>query len=188
MKTINILVFMVLAFGIQNAAWSNEYALQRSITILPDGQSFDTLRGDTIITGTMTVNDTDVIQSITACSVNTPPICNSAEIRAKIISTSINDSSVVLRYQNGTIVEYFLLSLDPIMTLINDRGFVQTDQWVLSQLLSASDKQIPETLINPTPIEFTGSEKFDSPIVELLFSLDLISFPEHAKPYKALNE
>ena len=71
MKTINILVFMVLAFGIQNAAWSNEYALQRSITILPDGQSFDTLRGDTIITGTMTVNDTDVIQSITAA----PRVC-----------------------------------------------------------------------------------------------------------------
>ena len=187
-KIINTLVFIVLAFCIQDAAWSNEYALQRSITIFPDGQSFDTLRGDAIITGTMTVDGTNVIQSITVCSVNTPPICNSAEIKANIISTGVNDSSVVLRYLNGTIVEYFLLSLDPIMTLINDRGFVQADQWVLSQSLSASDKQIPETLINPTPIEFTGREKFDSPIVNMLFLLDFISFPEYAKPYKALNE
>ena len=118
-----------------------------------------------------------VIQLITACSVNTPPICNSAEIRADIISTGVNDSSVILRYVNGLVVEYFLLSLDPIMTLITDRGFVQVDQWAITQPLSASDQQMPEALIHATPIEFTASGKFDSLIVDMLFSLGIIPSP-----------
>lgn len=173
-KIITTLVSITLIFCIHSAVWSNEYILQRNITIFPDGQSLDTLRGDAIITGTMTVTDSNVIQLITACSVNTPPICNSAEIRAEIISTGINDSSVILRYVNGLVVEYFLLSLDPIMTLITDGGFVQVDQWAITQPLSALDQQMSEALIHSTPVEFTASGKFDLPIVDMLFSLGFI--------------
>ncbi|SFP97815.1 hypothetical protein SAMN05216419_104111 [Nitrosomonas cryotolerans] len=176
-KTINI--FIILACCIQNSVWSSEYVLQRSTLISPIGQSFDTLRGDIDITGTMTINDSNVVQSIIVCSVDTPPTCLSVEIKADIISTGVNDSSVILRFVDGRVLEHFLLSLDPIMTLINDSGFVEVEQWVPSQSLSDSDRQqIQKMFVNPTPVEFTGNERFSSPIINMLFSLGFIPFSE----------
>ncbi len=178
-KTINIFIFIILACCIQNAVWSSEYVLQRTTLIFPLGQSLDTLRGDVDITGTMTINDSNVVQSIIVCSVDTPPTCQSVEIKGDIISTGVNDSSVILRFVDGRVIEHFLLSLDPIITLISDNSFVKAEQWVPSQSLSDSGRQqIPKMHVNPTPAEFTGNEKFASPIINMLFSLGLIPFSE----------
>ena len=173
------LVFIFLIFCFQNIAWSETYTFQRSIVIFANGEpTIDSLRGDTTLQGTLTVDGATIMQNVTICLNNTsPPTCTaSGDISSQIISVGENNRSANIMQPDGSVVEIILLSLNPLITVANVGVFVEINQWVLADPLSSTSNQVVEGA-GSQMVEFVGSGKFGSTMTDALYSLGLIPSP-----------
>lgn len=172
-----VVVLIMLCF--QNMAWSETYTFKRSIVIFANGDpAIDSLRGDITVQGTMTVDGATIMQNVTICTNDTnPPTCNSSgDISSQIISVGENNRSVNIMQSDGNIDELILLSLNPLIILINGGGFVEIDHWELSDSLSNTSNQTVETGENKEG-DLTANGRIGSTTIDAFHFLDQNSSP-----------
>ena len=178
-KVIYTLVVVPLILCFQNMAWSETYTFQRSLVIFANGEpSIDSLRGDITVQGTLTVDGATIMQNVTICTHETnPPTCNaSGDISSQIISVGENNRSASIMQPDGSIDELILLSLNPLIILINGGSFVEINHWVLADPLSSTSNQTAET--DESEIgDFTANKRIGSAMIDALHLLDLIPSP-----------
>jgi hypothetical protein len=174
-------VVMLLILCFQSTAWSETYTFQRSIVIFANGEpTIDSLRGDTTLQGTLTVDGATIMQNVTICLNDTnPPTCTSSgDVSSQIISVGENNRSANIMQPDGSVVEIILLSLNPLITVANVGSFVEINQWVLTDPLSSTSNQAVENAEDdPLVAEFSESGKFGSTMTDALYSLGLIPSP-----------
>jgi hypothetical protein len=141
------------------------------------GQTLDTLRGDISVTGTMTVDGTTVKQNIVTCNTATPPVCNTAEVATEILSVDVSNSAVSLMQPDGSASEIILLSLDPVITMMNVGNLVEVDQWVVTDALSSTSNQTVEGAGDPSIKDDVNKGNFGATVIDALHSLGLITSP-----------
>jgi hypothetical protein len=172
------LVLMILILYFQSTAWSQEYTFKRSTVMLPNGVTLDSLRGELSVRGTMTVDGTALKQSIENCiNTTTPPTCSSVEVASQILSVDVNNSAVSLTQPDGSVSEVILLSLNPIITMLNGGSFVEVDQWELADPLSSTSNQVMESTENQGMVNSVENGKFGSTTFDALQSLGLVQSP-----------
>lgn len=172
-------VVMLLILCFQNMAWSETYTFQRSIVIFANGEpSIDSLRGDITVQGTMTVDGATIMQNVTICTKDTnPPTCNSSgDISSQIISVGENNRSASVMQPDGSVDELILLSLNPLIILLNGGGFVEINHWVLSDPLSSTSSQTAETGESEIG-DFTANGRIGSATIDAFHLLDLNPSP-----------
>jgi hypothetical protein len=130
------------------------------------------------LTGTLTINGATVTQDLTGCINNTtPPTCSATKVEAQILSVGKNNTSVSLQHPDGSVQQIILLSLDPLITLVDGENFVEVNQWMPSTSLSSTSNQAMEDAENPIMVEFFESGKFGFATFDVLHSLGLIPSP-----------
>ena len=172
-------VVTLLIACFQGVGWSQTFELQRStVKFVNGGPLLDTLRGDMTLTGTLTINGPTVTQDLTGCvNDTTPPTCSSQQVSAQISSVDENNTSISLQHQDGAVQQIILLSLEPLITLVDGENFVEVNHWAPAASLSSTSNHTVESIEDPSVPELNESGTFGSTTVDMLYSLDLIPSP-----------
>lgn len=172
-----VVALLMLCF--QNMAWSETYNFQRSLVIFANGEpAIDSLRGDITVQGMMTVDGATIMQNVTICTNDTnPPTCNSSgDVSSQIISVGENNRSASIMQPDGSIDELILLSLNPLIILINGGSFVEINHWVLADPLSNTSSQIAEAGKSEVA-DLTANKRIGTTMIDALHALDLMPSP-----------
>lgn len=173
------LVIILLITCFQSAAWSQTFELQRStVKFVNGGPLLDTLLENLTLTGTLTINGSTVTQDLTGCVNNTtPPNCSTQQVSAQISAVGENNTSVSLQHPDGNVQQIVLLSLEPLITLIDGENFVEVNHWVPAASLSSTSNQTVEMTGDPSMPEVIENGTFGAATVDILYSLGLIPSP-----------
>lgn len=173
------LVIILLITCFQSAAWSQTFELQRStVKFVNGGPLLDTLLENLTLTGTLTINGSTVTQDLTGCVNNTtPPNCSTQQVSAQISAVGENNTSVSLQHPDGNVQQIVLLSLEPLITLIDGENFVEVNHWVPAASLSSTSNQTVEMTGDPSMPEVIENGTFGASTAAMLYSLGLIPSP-----------
>ena len=95
------------------------------------------------VEGTMKINNGVVTQNITFCKSGRCKVFNEAE--GSVISTGINNSTVSIQYEDNSIEELTLISLEPsiITMFIFPDSTIELHEWRVSEGLSTLRNSLP---------------------------------------------